>query len=263
MSSLAILTRPAGRNEVLAHGLYEAGWQVLALPALELRALPVTAGVLPLPQHFDLVVFVSGFAVQTYLDQLRTVAGQERWPASVPVATVGPASAKAFRESNSFCAETTLFCPAADAPSHDSEALWAVLLAQNPQLRRVLIVRGTKGRDWLAEQFEASGAFVQRHAAYHRQAAEWSPMVLQQLGELARAEAKATWLLTSGEGLAAVLSHIHAAGLQGWWRASDFVVTHPSLAKRLKLEAGSEVSGAMVKICMPTDDAILAAFVAA
>lgn len=262
MSSIAILTRPEGRNDALSRDLIGAGWRVLVSPALELRVVPVDAADLPLPEHYDLVVFVSGYAVRTYITQLRDVAGQREWPASVPVATVGPASAKALRELSDFCVDTTVLCPPPEAPTHDSEALWQVLRAQRALPKRVLIVRGTTGRDWLSEQFVACGAQVARHVAYHRQAAVWSPTVMRQLREWAQHGKKATWLLTSGEGVSAVLANIRDAGLEDWWRASAFVVTHPTLADRLQGDGGITRTDAMIKNCLPADDAILAAFVA-
>ncbi|MVW72180.1 uroporphyrinogen-III synthase [Bordetella sp. 15P40C-2] len=262
MPQIAILTRPEGRNDVLADGLRQAGWQVLALPALSLRPLPVPAGELPLPEQFDLVVFVSGYAAQVYFRQWREATGQARWPANVPAATVGPASATAVREQPGFGADTTVFCPPPDAQAHDSEALWELLRAQTRLPERVLIVRGTRGRDWLAQQLEASGVRVRIHAAYERQQAEWPATVIQQLHIWARHSQKVTWLLTSGEGLVAILSQIRASALEDWWQNCDFVVTHPKLAQQLK-EGGGTGPNAMVKTCLPADDAILAAFVAA
>ena len=263
MPRVAILTRPDGRNDALSRGLRAAGWQVLVLPALEIHSLPVTAAQLPLPQDYDLVVFVSGNAARLYLGQLRDVAGQHRWPATTLAATVGPASARALREAPGFGADTTVLCPPPDALTHDSEALWEVLRAQARLPRRVLLVRGTQGRDWLGDQLCAAGVQVVRHAAYRRQPAPWPASALQQLHEWAQEGVRAHWLLTSGEGLAAVHAQICQAGLELWWRASRFVVTHPALAQRLHPDVSGEGPAPMVKICLPADEAILAAFVAA
>jgi len=262
MPHIAILTRPAGRNDALATGLRTAGWQALDLPALDLQPLPTAATQLPLPQDYDLVVFVSGNAARQYLAQLRDVAGQSRWPVATLAATVGPASAQALRELPGFGADTTVLCPPPGAPTHDSEALWQVLRARGDLPQRVLLVRGTQGRDWLGDQLEAAGVQVRRHAAYRRQPAPWPAAAVRQLHEWARQGARPTWLLTSGEGLAAIQAQIGQAGLQAWWQGCGFIVTHPVLAQRLQ-QAGGEGPAPMVKICLPTDEAILAAFVAA
>ncbi|HYG43181.1 MAG TPA: uroporphyrinogen-III synthase [Bordetella sp.] len=263
MPRIAILTRPDGRNEALAHPLRTAGWQVLELPALEIQPMPVQAGLLPLPQDYDLVVFVSGNAARLYMAQLRDVAGQATWPATTPAATVGPASARALRELPGFGADTTVLCPPPEALTHDSEALWAVLRTRGEMPGRVLLVRGTQGRDWLSDQLAAAGAQVVRHAAYRRQPASWPAEAVQQLHEWARLGMRPTWLLTSGEGLAAVQAHIGQHGLQAWWRDCPCIVTHPALAQRLLHDAGGDPPARVVQICLPADEAILAAFVAA
>ncbi|KAG1386426.1 hypothetical protein G6F59_016868 [Rhizopus arrhizus] len=120
---VAVLTRPAGRNEALAGRLTDAGWSACILPALEIHALDGAAADLPRPADFDMVVFVSGNAGKQYLDQLARADGSSVWPAATIAATVGPASAQGLRESPGFGANTTVLHPGADAPSHDSEAL--------------------------------------------------------------------------------------------------------------------------------------------
>ncbi|KAG1436531.1 hypothetical protein G6F57_020623 [Rhizopus arrhizus] len=105
---VAVLTRPAGRNEALAGRLTDAGWSACILPALEIHALDVAAADLPRPADFDMVVFVSGNAGKQYLDQLARADGSSVWPAATIAATVGPASAQGLRESPGFGANTTV-----------------------------------------------------------------------------------------------------------------------------------------------------------
>ncbi|MBV7482471.1 uroporphyrinogen-III synthase [Bordetella sp. BOR01] len=263
MPRIAILTRPDGRNDALARPLRTAGWQVLNLPALDIQPLFVPAEQLPLPQDYDLVIFVSGNAARLYMAQLHDVAGQATWPATTAAATVGPASARALRELPGFGADTTVLCPPPEAATHDSEALWAVLRTRGALPARVLLVRGTQGRDWLADQLTAAGTQVVRHAAYRRQPAPWPAAAVRQLHEWARQDARPAWLLTSGEGLAAVQAQVRQQGLQAWWRGCRYIVTHPALARRLQHDAGGNAPAPMVQICLPADEAILAAFVAA
>lgn len=262
MSPVAILTRPEGRNEVLSDSLRNVGWEVLMLPALGLQPTDVTIADLPIPNDYDLVVFVSGYAMQAYIKQLRCVAGVTAWPSNVPMATVGPSSAKMLDSLSDFCINTTILCPPADAPTHDSEALWKVLQARELRPKRVLIVRSTHGRNWLSEQFAMCGVIVVRYAAYQRVALDWAPQRVSQLHNWAQQRKKVTWLLTSGEGVSSVLSNIRDAGLESWWSESSFIITHPTLRDRLPLKGDSLMMDATVKICLPADDAILAAFLA-
>ncbi|MGB3433586.1 uroporphyrinogen-III synthase [Achromobacter sp.] len=260
---VAILTRPDGRNEALAGRLLGAGWTPCILPALEIQALPAAAGGPPRPSDYDMVVFVSGNAARLYLEQWAQADGPVPWPAGVIAATVGPASAQALRQSACFGANTTVLHPPESAPSHDSEALWQVLqgLAQRP--RRVLLVRGTQGRDWLGDQLEAHGAAVTRHAAYLRRPASWDADQLASLRCWAGADVPATWLITSGEGADALRTGLDAAGLADWWARCRFVLTHPSLERRVPQACHEAGVPPMVKICLPNDESIFQAFVAA
>ncbi|EHK65136.1 uroporphyrinogen-III synthase [Achromobacter arsenitoxydans] len=260
---VAVLTRPAGRNEALAGRLQGAGWLPCVLPALEIHPLPMVPADLPRPAAYDMVVFVSGNAARHYLDQLSRADGPAAWPAGVIAATVGPASAQALRGLDGFGANTTVLHPGADAESHDSEALWQVL-QDLPQLpARVLVVRGTQGRDWLGDTLEAHGSAVTRHAVYLRRPAGWTASQVAQLRRWADDGVGATWLITSGEGADAVRAGLDAAGLSDWWGRCGFVLTHPTLARRVPQAGHGATCQAMVKICLPNDDSIFQAFVAA
>lgn len=260
---VAILTRPAGRNEALAGRLTDAGWSACILPALEIHPLFVAAADLPRPADFDMVVFVSGNAARQYLEQLARADGLAVWPEGVIAATVGPASAHALRESPVFGANTTVLHPGDDAPSHDSEALWDVLCGL-PQLPgRVLLVRGTQGRDWLGDTLQQHGVAVTRHAAYLRRPAVWDAEASAALRRWADAGVYATWLITSGEGADAVRAAVDGARLASWWQGCRFVLTHPSLARRVPPGCHDTGVSGMVKICLPNDESIFQAFVAA
>ncbi|WP_459614543.1 uroporphyrinogen-III synthase [Bordetella sp. 2513F-2] len=258
--STAILTRPDGRNEALARRLQAAGWEVLALPALAIEPLHDTTP--PHPRDYDLVVFVSGNAARLYLEALQRSDPGARWPAGTQAATVGPATAEALRAAPGFGMDATVLHPPASAPTHDSEALWALLRAR-PLPGRVLLVRGTQGRDWLAERLEEAGAQVVRHAAYRRCPAVWPAEARARLHAWAGEGRQPAWLLTSGESIDAVAAQMRSEGLLQWWRQGRFVVTHPRLRGLLQAALGDEHGAAMVKESMPADEAIFEALVAA
>ncbi len=260
---VAILTRPEGRNEALASLLAGAGWTPCILPALEIQALPASAGGPPRPYDYDMVVFVSGNAARLYLDQWAQADGPGSWPAGVIAATVGPASAQALRASACFGANTTVLHPPESAPSHDSEALWDVLQGLPGLPARVLLVRGTQGRDWLGDKLEEHGVAVTRYAAYLRRPASWDADQVASLRRWAAAGVPATWLITSGEGADAVRAGLDAIGLADWWSRCGFVLTHPSLVRRVPQACHEGGARPMVKICLPNDESIFQAFVAA
>ncbi|OZI59894.1 uroporphyrinogen-III synthase [Bordetella genomosp. 11] len=256
----AILTRPVGRNEVLATRLHAAGWQVRAWPALSIEPLAAGPEGIPLPGDFDLAVFVSGNAAAQYLEQLRAL-GMAAWPSSCIAAAVGPATAARLRQSGQLDTQCAIVHPGAEAPRHDSEALWELLAARGPIPRRVLLVRGTAGRDWLAEQLHGHGASVRLHAVYRRVPARWEADALAQLGRWAADAHYPTWLLTSGESIDAVRANVARAATETWWDACRFIVTHPRLVDRLALSDAS--ARRAVRVCAPAEDAIFNAFVSA
>lgn len=260
MRPTAVLTRPAGRNEALAARLSAAGWQALTLPALVLEPLD-HAGPTPAPGDFDLVVFVSGNAARLYLAQADLPAG---WPAGTLAATVGPASAQALHEAPQFGPRGRVVHPPADAPTHDSEALWQ-LLSSRALPRRALLVRGEAGRDWLAERLVEAGVDVHSHALYRRRPAAWPQDSMERLRRMAE-DAPAqppVWLLTSIAGIDAAAAAARAAGLFDWWARSRFVVTHPRQGEHLLAIARSAGQTPMVKISIPADDAIFQAIATA
>lgn len=260
MQPTAVLTRPAGRNEALAARLSAAGWQALMLPALVLEPLEHT-GPIPAPGDFDLVVFVSGNAARLYLAQTKLPEG---WPDATLAATVGPASAQALREAPQFGQRGRIVHPPADAPTHDSEALWQ-LLSSRGLPRRALLVRGEAGRDWLAERLAEAGVDVHSHVLYRRRPAAWpqdSARQLRRLADDAQAQPP-VWLLTSIAGIDAVADAARAAGLFEWWARSRFVVTHPRQGEHLLAIARGSGQTPMVKTCIPADDSIFQAIATA
>ncbi|WP_041709232.1 uroporphyrinogen-III synthase [Advenella kashmirensis] len=66
LRTTVILTRPQGKNQGLQMRFEQAGLRVTTLPALTLQRIAIT-GPVPDPAAFDLVFFVSGFAVDCFL----------------------------------------------------------------------------------------------------------------------------------------------------------------------------------------------------
>jgi len=245
-----ILTRPAGRNHALARRLQAHGVATLALPALVLAPLSCDAGALPRPNDYDLVVFVSGAAARAYAEQLQHIAHLSQWPAHVPAACVGPATARALR--GPFWPPTLrILHPAAEAPRHDSEALWQVLQAVLPGIQRVLIVRGATGREWLSERLSRAAIDVARHAAYQRQAAAWPDAAQQRLAQWHGEGATPVWLVTSTASLDALHAHIARADWLAWWRSHHFVLTHPRFVPYLSNLLGEALPEAHIRLCTP------------
>jgi len=185
----------------------------------------------PVPDSYDLLVFVSGFAVDCYFQALER-QGIQQWSQGVYGAAVGEATAQALKQTG-LLPDNAIVAPSAES-AQDSEALWDVLQKRNLDLKRVLIVCGNSGRDWLSEQLSAAGVCVQRYHAYTRKPAQWQPVQLQKLQELAVSQHKVIVLLTSSQGVDAWLAGMRQADLMALVPHADFVVLHERIALHLR-----------------------------
>jgi len=250
----AVLTRPAGRNETLAQPLTAGGVHCVVLPALELTPITDPA---PPPQDFDLILFVSGFAAQCYLRGLQGAP----WPANVLAAGVGPGTLQEIRQSGRVPPRVTI-CPSANS-QQDSEALWQTLQAAQVNPKRVLIVRGDTGRDWLRRQWQDMGADVQDFVAYHRRAALWPAAAAQTLREAA-AHKPCVLLVTSADGARAIDANLRRLDLTCLWGQCRILTLHPRIAdcvERLRQAAGMAAQG-RIAITKPDAPSVLQAMLA-
>ena len=260
--SCAVLTRPDDSNRALAGMLQARGVQVLQAPALEISRIPGVVGAGQSPACYDMVVFVSGNAVRAYLLALAE-AGLRGWPAATIAAAVGAATGQVLRDSGEIPDNMILYPdPALDG--QDSESLWRALGDRVGTLRRVLIVRGASGREWLGERLEAAGVCVDRLAVYHRSPAIWSRRERSVLENMFASGKPCIFLLTSGEGVDAVHGNMLRLGLAHQWKQALFVVIHERIATRLQsvLAASGKVEPPVVKICHPGDEPALQAILA-
>ncbi|MFM7011028.1 MAG: uroporphyrinogen-III synthase, partial [Betaproteobacteria bacterium] len=225
---IAVLTRPAGRNTDVMHALVRRGWIVHECPALEIHTAALALHHdIPDPKQYDLVVFVSRAAVTGFTTQL---GSNFVWPSGVRIGCMGPATALAIERT--WPTVSNILYPDAEN-ARDSEALWPLLQALPTLLRKVLIVRGQDGRDWLSDRFNRLGVEVLTHQAYKRVQADWSTDTVNRFRAWAGASTQVVWLLTSGHGITAVALQMQGLGLLDWFRSGRFVLTHERLVQSL------------------------------
>ena len=254
---LIVLTRPQGKNAVLALALRQSGFDCLELPVLQLQPLAVTPGQTPQPNAFDLIVFVSSMALSAYESALANFmpspidATAPRRP--LFVAAVGAATARALESSPVFAGIPVLQPP--EQASADSEGLWPCIEVNLDVIGQALIVRGQEGREWLGQRLEAAGVSVTRHASYRRSVAVWREAQLQPLrASGAAAPLRTVWLLTSGEAVDAVFAQLEQHQLLYVLRDAGFVVIHNRIALRLKSHYSSrfpDKAQPAVTLCAP------------
>lgn len=239
----AIVTRPADQAQAWVADLRGAGIDAVALPLIDIvppaDAAPVQAAWATL-ERWALVFFVSANAVQHFF-ALRPAGAA--WPAATRAAAPGPGTAAALRALG-----LTPLEPAADAPAFDSEALWQRLRHEPWAGRRVLVVRGEDGRDWLAEQLRAAGAEVDFLAAYARRPPQPDAAARALLAAAAADPARHLWLFSSSEAVR------HLQALAPVASGALALATHPRIA------AAARAAGfARVLECRPEPAAVVQA----
>ncbi len=237
-----VITRPAGQSDTLAAQLAARGLKPLDFPLIAIApvrddaALREALGAL---DRYALVVFVSPNAVDRAFDCYSAISSI--WPHALPVAVVGPASVAALARRGVAAPEHRVISPAGAADEEparfDSESLYAALektLGANAFAgKRVLIVRGDGGREWLADRLREAGAEVEAVAAYRRIVPEppigaWASVHALLEG------APHAWLVTSSEGVRNLdeLAREHlTAGEIVELRHARLVAPHPRIAE--------------------------------
>ncbi|SAL16420.1 bifunctional uroporphyrinogen-III synthetase/uroporphyrin-III C-methyltransferase [Caballeronia peredens] len=242
-----VITRPAGQSSALLERLASAGFDALEFPLIDIAPVaddaPLRAALdelfLPAdaPARYALVVFVSPNAIDHAFSRLGAP-----WPADLPVAAVGPGSVTALARQGVHAPSHRVISPSAEAadPRFDSEALYSAIEAHfgahGLDGKRVLIVRGDGGREWLAERLTQAGARVEKAAAYRRVLPEPSMQKWERIHALLAAEpgARHAWLLTSSEGVRNLdeLAHEHLTGDEiVLLKRTLLVCPHPRIAE--------------------------------
>jgi uroporphyrinogen III methyltransferase/synthase len=202
-----VITRPAGQSSGLIERLHRAQFDAFEFPLIDIAPVaddaPLRAALDELygPERYALVVFVSPNAIDHAFGRLFAP-----WPADVPVAVVGPGSVAALARQGVSAPGHRVISPSAEHADarFDSEALYAAIEAHfganGLEGKRVLIVRGDGGREWLADRLAEAGARVEKAAAYRRLLPEPSMQKWERIHALLAGEPHA-WLLTSSEGV--------------------------------------------------------------
>jgi len=156
-----LVTRPAQQADSLCELIRQQGGNAIRFPVLEIRPPADPHNLMQRIdrlEEFDLAVFISVNAVDRTLEQ---VLRKRDWPKSVRIAVIGKRSAEELKR---FGLAADLF------PQHkfNSEALLALPDMQEVRDQRIVIFRGSGGRDVLADTLRKRGARVEYVEAYRR-----------------------------------------------------------------------------------------------
>jgi len=189
-----LVTRPEHQAHHLCQLIEAEGGAAVRYPALVIKPRPdraaVRAAIGP-ADRYDLVVFISGNSVRFGADFL-----DHRH--DLPVAALGQATAAAL---NAAGYRVSLM----PSEGSDSEALLAMPQLAHMGGQRVLIVRGSGGRELLAEVLTARGAQVQYAEVYTREPARPSAELQFEIEQLWRQGGIRAYAATSVELLEALV----------------------------------------------------------
>jgi uroporphyrinogen-III synthase len=230
-----LVTRPQPQAEQWVHALHERGQPALSLPLLVIEA-PAALDV-GIAQAWGaladvaLLMFVSPNAVIRFFSQAPMGAP---WPPGVYAGATGPGTVQALRAAG--VPGDCILAPAEGSPRFDAEALWEQALAGREWAgRKVVVVRGEGGRDWLAERLRASGAAVAFLSAYRTVPTPWAAQSLALLRAVVAAPQRHVWMFTSSRAVEVLL-----AGLQQLQASAELasmlaLATHPRIASTVAL----------------------------
>ncbi len=168
-------------------------------------------------------MFVSANAVQHFMRQRPPGCV---WPEPVLAGSTGPGTSAALREAG--VPESCLVEPLGS--DFDSEALWQRLHGRDWRGRRVMVVRGEGGRDWLAEQLAEAGAQVEFVAAYQRVLPKLGVQALAVLAAALAQPREHLWAFSSSQAVA----HLGQLAARADWAGSAAVAPHARIVAALQ-----------------------------
>ncbi|MDZ5457685.1 uroporphyrinogen-III synthase [Azohydromonas lata] len=251
MPALRVLvTRPQPQADEWVARLRAAGFDAVALPLLHIAEAPqpplraAWADIAAAAVHA--LVFVSPNAVSRFF---AARPPGTHWPAQVWAAAPGPGTAQALMDAGVPAA--SVLQPAADSQSFDSESLWQRMGALPWSGRRVRVVRGEGGRDWLAQRLQEAGAQVGFLQAYGRGAPAPHAAQAALIADALAHPDNFIWLFSSSEAVG-YLPALAPAGAD--WSGARALASHPRIA-----QAARDVGFAQVAGVPPAFDAVCAA----
>jgi uroporphyrinogen-III synthase len=229
-----VVTRPADQAGPWVASLRQAGIDAVALPLLGIAPAddprPVDMAWQTLADQ-ALIVFVSPNAATQFFARRPPGTG---WPAALRAASPGPGTSEVLRGLG--VPPGALIEPSPDAAQFDSEALWQQLGRLPWPGRRVTIVRGEGGREWLADQLVAAGAEVGFVCAYRRGPPQLDEVQRARLRQAVAEPQRHLWMFSSSEAIdqLGAAAGLDVTGLRHALRQATAIATHPRIAERAR-----------------------------
>jgi uroporphyrinogen-III synthase len=223
-----VLTQPQPRVAALAAQLRLAGhhpivcsFAELVPDAAELERLASTRW-----EDYERVLLTSPSAVEFLL-----VALERRMPAGIRLGVVGPGSLQALRDGLTSGGAVDVIHP--PGPPYDADALLALPQLADLGGRRVMVLRGKRGRnDWI-ETLAARGASLDVRILYASRPIEPANEARQELIELSQRAAPAVFVVTTSESAQQLDNWAASGGFGAWARGQRALTVHRRIAEVL------------------------------
>lgn len=225
-----LVTRPRVQAQPWVDRLRQAGVDAHLLPLVDIAALDDKTPLQALWHALGeaaFVMFVSPNAVSQFF--AARPAGVA-WPAGLDAGCPGAGTAGALRAALLAAGGASpdrgmaLLAPAA-GQAEESESLWALLRGRDWTGRRVHIVRGQAGRDWLAERWQEAGAHVDHLTAYTRRVPALDADERERLALAVQAPQAHVFSLASAQ----AVEHLRQLAPGADWSPSTALVSHPRI----------------------------------
>jgi uroporphyrinogen-III synthase len=255
-----VVTRPSGQaqhlSEMLKSSLLTTGLDpadlpnIITLPLLTIipKSYPaLTEQIQASLKDADLIIFISPNAVECTI-RLLDKPWQEIAPAAL-IGVMGGSSQLAlhFHGIGTEGSYAQIILPQ-DKQDWDSEGLWHELQKLNWDwpAKKVLILKGEGGREWLADTLKNAGAQVEAIAVYARAPLDFESPAWHAIYEMDFS--KSLWLLTSSE----AVRHLGQAKLP--LDTAMAICPHHNIA-----DTAEQIGFGEVFNCAPGDEALIAA----
>lgn len=234
-----VITRPLAQAQPFAEQVAALGRSPVIFPLLEIAPVADHSAlhdVLAQLGRYAMTVFVSPNAIDAAFSCITA------WPPQVAIGIVGEGSRLALQRHGVDAANATIYAPG-NSERMDSEELFRALDVDSLRGKRVLIVRGQAGRDFLTDMLRAAQVEVEHVTAYQRLPPQMDGLKLAQLRTLI--EADSVWILTSSEALRNLLQITSDAlgdDCVVKLQRNEIVVSHQRIAETARSLAFSHVT---------------------
>jgi uroporphyrinogen-III synthase len=250
-----VITRPKVQNQKLNNRLTKVFLEqgvalpIIALPLLEI--VPIDSQELASALHLalDQTEWVSFVSPNAFLmcDQLLKKFGWT-WPKHLSIAVVGGGSEQSILDSG---IEYAQIIKPQDTGSWDSEGLWEALLVAQPEWtnRRMVMIHGEGGRNFLSEHLKDAGAVIEEFAVYRRQGLSKEDIAWKSIDPTEHG----IWVFNSSQAGDVLIKRLRELEIvEQFLQHETAIVSHPRILEKIQ-----EIGFGEVLMIEPGDDQLI------